>query len=113
MQDNRTKYVLRKTKGYYKKRYQTVEYRFSLYKTKAKQRGIPFTLSRLQFGSLWHQACFYCGSPISTIGIDRKDNKKGYTLANVVACCNACNMAKRANTVEQFISLCKRVAARF
>ena len=41
--------------------------------------------------------CFYCGEYLDDstgVGLDRCDNKKGYTLNNVVPCCARCNRMK-------------------
>ena len=35
-------------------------------------------------------------------GIDRVDNKIGYTLKNCVTCCKYCNNAKKDNDVDEF-----------
>lgn len=87
----------------------------SKYKKSANLKGLVFELSRNQFKSLITQNCEYCGIPpskrapkkcyfgnIVANGIDRVDNKKGYTLENCVPCCKQCNMAKRSLTVEEF-----------
>ena len=36
--------------------------------------------------------CFYCGE--ESTGLDRVENNKGYTNANVVPCCKECNRLK-------------------
>ncbi len=40
--------------------------------------------------------CHYCGGPLPDYGyaLDRKDNKQGYILGNVVPCCESCNWIK-------------------
>ena len=42
------------------------------------------------------QPCHYCSGPLSPsgVGLDRKDNSIGYTMANVVPCCRQCNIIK-------------------
>lgn len=51
----------------------------------------------------------YCHSLIDRkVGyqLDRKDNNKGYTKENVVACCRACNYTKRNTyTFEEMLLL--------
>lgn len=42
-------------------------------------------------------------------GIDRVDNKKGYTKENSVACCKDCNFAKYTMTEDSFYEWIKRV----
>lgn len=72
---------------------------------------------------LMGQSCAYCGSPPSNYkpgkgradgftysGIDRVDNSQGYTTANTVPCCKACNIAKNDREVEEFLAWATRVA---
>jgi hypothetical protein len=79
---------------------QTLDYKFTAYKTAAKRRNFEFTLSKEQFSLFWQQPCFYCGSEILTIGIDRVDNELGYISENCVSCCPDCNMLKRGYSLE-------------
>ena len=62
------------------------------------------------------QNCAYCDSPpplitaarykipVPCIGIDRINNDKGYTPANMLPCCKKCNFDKRHKTVREFES---------
>lgn len=92
------------------------------YKWNAKNKGREFSLTREYFRELTSSDCFYCGrSPSQVIsaascktpyvynGVDRQDNKKGYTVENSVACCGTCNDMKRARSVEDFMNACKAV----
>lgn len=87
------------------------------YKRGAKERGLMFSLTKEQFYILTQQSCFYCdGKPIkiyynksvvmngnfSGNGVDRMNNKEGYTLDNSVPCCEICNRAKRAMSLDDF-----------
>jgi hypothetical protein len=74
------------------------------------RRGLSFEISRSDFDSLWSKACYYCGDPIKTIGIDRKINSVGYELSNVVPCCKPCNFLKRTNDHDIFVSRCVQIA---
>lgn len=50
-------------------------------------------------------SCHYCGAmlPDDIAGLDRIDNAKGYTRANVLPCCPLCNYARgHLLTVEEF-----------
>lgn len=95
------------------------------YKSNAKNRGIPFKLTREDVKKVMGQSCHYCGSPPSNVvtifsgrrmperavsysGIDRIDSSKGYTADNIVPCCFDCNFAKRDRTTEQFRAWVKR-----
>lgn len=52
--------------------------------------------------------CHYCHGKLNetSVGLDRKDNSKGYTLDNVVPCCAACNTTRSDNyTYEEMVYL--------
>lgn len=86
------------------------------YKHDAKKRDLDFILSKEEFKLLTSDNCFYCGIEPKQImraknnngdyiynGIDRKNNKEGYTLENCLPCCGNCNRAKRALSFEDFL----------
>lgn len=86
------------------------------YKTGAKFRNLPFELEEQYFRKLSKQNCYYCGiAPFKECknrkhhgvyiynGIDRKDNKIGYTIKNSVPCCETCNKGKGKLLYEEFI----------
>jgi len=90
----------------------TPEGRFSSYKSQAASRDIPFELTMEQFMTFWQKPCFYySGHKIATIGLDRIDSSKGYTLDNVVPCCARCNRAKLDDEREAFFLLCNEIAS--
>ena len=91
----------------------TPGHRFSTYISGAKVRKIEFNLSYDEFIGFWEKPCFYCGTGIDGIGLDRKDPKLGYNIGNVVPCCGQCNRAKTIQTTDQFISMCLKVAKKF
>ena len=74
----------------------------------ARERNIEVDLSFDDFLTFTrHTNCHYCddilewseyGGPLKYIGhnLDRKDNAKGYSVANCVPCCPRCNRAKSA-----------------
>jgi len=85
------------------------------YKRHAKSRGIPFELTKDELIAITHHDYHYCGQPPSNLkktkndqkgllysGVNRWDNKKGYTLDNCQPCCKICNYAKRDMTWQQF-----------
>lgn len=79
------------------------------YKYSAKNRNLSFELTGQEFEKLINLDCFYCGCPPSKVkilknpdilpyfhnGIDRMNNKLGYTLENCVSCCSICNKGKK------------------
>lgn len=85
------------------------------YKRNAKTRNLEFSISKEQFVQLINSNCSYCGIKPNRIfihnhcigklvynGIDRIDNKIGYTIDNSKPCCKKCNFAKRTMTIEEF-----------
>lgn len=73
----------------------TSSYRFSAAKRQAKERGLPWNISKEAYLKLNTLSCFYCGGPLPEkgTGLDRINNDKniGYTEDNVVPCCTTCN----------------------
>ncbi len=86
--------------------------RLEQYQKGAVERGYTFTLTADEFLALWSQPCDYCGDALLSGGIDRVDNTRGYEPDNVVPCCSRCNTSKLAMSREQFVGMCKKVAAR-
>lgn len=93
----------------------------SLYKNYmdgAIKRGHAFDLSKEDFKSLTKGNCTYCGKAPTNVykntttsnadsgylynGVDRVDNKEGYTKTNSVPCCSICNKMKGTLSVEEF-----------
>lgn len=102
---NRTSF-LKKVKAYFNE----PRGKYAEYKSAAKRRKLTFDLTLEEFTTFWKQPCYYCQAPIETIGLDRLDNYKGYTISNVVPCDIICNRAKASMTPEEFIVLCTKVA---
>jgi hypothetical protein len=78
---------------------------FNEYKGRAKQKGLPFILSKERFFGVISEECYYCGSePLNGFynGIDRIDSKIGYIEKNIVPCCWKCNQAKNKTDVNDF-----------
>lgn len=64
-------------------------------------------------------SCYLCGlraipptgsDPVGLpLGIDRYDNKEGYTRTNCRPCCTCCNMMKNTSSFENFVARCQRI----
>jgi hypothetical protein len=87
---------------------------YAAYRKSARRRGIAFSLSESQAYELFGRPCYYCGgrdtkcirlsgtkriantNQVCTVycGIDRFDNKRGYSLDNIRPCCRTCNVSK-------------------
>lgn len=84
----------------------------SSYKGGAKERKIAFTLTSEEVEQLIFNNCSYCGSKPKLLyydridlpynGLDRVNNKLGYTKKNCVTCCIMCNRAKHTLSLEEF-----------
>ena len=76
--------------------------KYRAYRSNAKhsKKLLKFCLSLDEFMTFWQKPCFYCDSPIETIGLDRIDNSQDYYLKNVVSCCWACNQLKSNLTIK-------------
>lgn len=83
---------------------------YNTYKTDAVKRNLTFDLTPEEFAAKKRDGCYFCGfnSPV-LIGIDRLNNKIGYTGANARGCCTTCNMMKWTKTPEAFVANCIRV----
>lgn len=71
--------------------------KFSTLKSKAKTHNKEFTITREDYEKLIaDKPCTYCGGslPVVGSGTDRQNNKLGYTLENIVPCCETCNEKK-------------------
>lgn len=102
---------MRQYKGRYgEKHRKDPQRKFSQYRSAAKIRKLEFKLSFREFRKYWQKPCYYCGFKIDTIGLDRRDNLKGYTKKNVVPCCEICNRMKLACSEKFFIEQCKKIA---
>ncbi len=75
-----------------------IGYKFQEYQRKSEKYHQTFELSFEQFETIVKTPCFYCGviQEKGFNGIDRADQKNGYTLVNSVSCCKLCNFMKGA-----------------
>lgn len=88
---------------------------YATYKLNAKNRKLSFSLTIEEFAKLTKDNCFFCNTEPYQIltsrtnngdyiynGIDRLDNKIGYTIINCVVACGNCNKAKGSKNIQQF-----------
>jgi hypothetical protein len=96
---------------------------YAVYRFHANERNLPFELTKEEFKTITKKNCHYCGvEPLQEYcprmksgayiynGIDRLENKLGYTKDNSVPCCGICNDMKRTRSVTEFITACGAVA---
>ena len=92
---------------------------YNSYKTRASKIKIDFKLTKEKFQEIIKSNCNYCGIPpnnklkhkFATItedyfynGVDRINSDLGYTLNNVVPCCEQCNRMKLDWSREEFLN---------
>lgn len=120
---SRSNLSLRRKKEIEEKGVATARYKlYQLYKRLAKKRNYEFLLTLEQFENITIQSCTYCGIAPKSIfynrnktetcnynGVDRINNKEGYTINNSVPCCTDCNWAKKERSFSEFKAWIKRV----
>lgn len=78
--------------------------RFARSVAAAVKRDKEWTLDSSTYNDLVSSPCHYCGgSTGDNIGLDRIDNRMGYTEDNVVPCCGACNYRRGLKSYERFV----------
>jgi len=100
-----------KVRQYDKARDNTIDGRYRRYKHEAKRRNIDFNITKNQFKTYWKKKCYFCGGEIKTIGLDRIDNNKGYSIDNLKSCCKVCNRMKGKMSYPNFINHCKKIVS--
>lgn len=102
---------------------------FSSMRSKAKARGLEWTIKYDSFVRITAYPCHYCGAPPSNVanptahhkrtcykpepflysGLDRIDSSLGYHVGNVMPSCIRCNQAKNDMTTLEFYKWLNRV----
>lgn len=85
---------------------------FAEYKKRAEEKGLEFTLTKEIFDQEIIKDCYLCGKSNSEThcnGLDRFDNKQGYTDDNVLSCCGNCNYLKRNYLYEDVLEKCELI----
>jgi hypothetical protein len=92
---------------------------YKSYRKRALDKSLPFELTLIQFNKLIQSTCVYCGTKaednkrsgkVNFNGVDRIDNKKGYTINNSGACCSMCNYMKASYTVKAFLAHTRKIS---
>lgn len=91
------------------KYFQTPKGSHNTYKANAKRKERDFSLSAEEFVEIIKTPCVYCGEEKERRGIDRIDNKQGYTKENSAPACKICNYMKKTMTVQDFLYHVKKI----
>jgi hypothetical protein len=75
----------------------------------AQERGIRFELSLSQFKQIVFQPCHYCNAYGVPRGIDRRNNRDFYSVANSVAACGRCNRWKSDESPDVFLGHARKI----
>jgi hypothetical protein len=86
-------------------------------KSAARRKGLPCSIVLKELMEIWESQrgrCFYTEVLMSfagdrvpeSVSIDRVDSSKGYTLDNVVLCCNRVNLMKRTMLISELTKWC-------
>lgn len=97
-----------------RKEYNTIDIKLKNYKKSALSRNHKWNITDEEAIELFKGDCDYCGKESveneDLSGIDRVDNKIGYTIKNCVSCCSVCNFMKRDLSKDEFINKCIEIA---
>ena len=78
---------------------------FKVYSKRAITRNINFEITSDYFNLLIQEDCYLCGKKSTTEhcnGVDRINNRLGYTIENTRACCGNCNYMKNYYSLERY-----------
>lgn len=88
---------------------------YKKYKKSAEKRKKEFTLTKFEFSEIISGDCYLCGRENTEThqnGIDRVDNKIGYTELNCKPCCSICNYFKRDMNEQEFLNHIEEIYCR-
>ncbi len=91
--------------------YHTQRGKYSALVSRCNKHNLNLEIDFEQFKEyFWDKNCYYCGDKILTkTGIDRVDNKIGYTMDNCVPCCSKCNVMKHILSKSDFFSHIQKI----
>lgn len=85
--------------------------KFGEIKNSARRKKHNFSLTIEEYSTFFNKPCFYCNEP-KQIGLDRVNNKEGYTFKNVVTCCGKCNTMKLSMPISSFLKHVEKIIKR-
>ena len=102
---------LHRVRNYKEEKLKNIERLYTEYVRSAVLKGRIFKLTLEDVTALVTSPCAYCHSFTDgeAIGIDRVDNKRGYTVSNTVPACEKCNYMKHTTSAAFFLAHCKTI----
>lgn len=97
---------------YQRKWWSTLVGRYLTLKITARNKKRELKITFEQWQDLMERPCYYCKLNLVTnygYCLDRIDSNLGYTLENVVPCCQLCNQMKSNLTQKEFMNHVKRI----
>lgn len=79
---------------------------YKSYLNRSKSKNLDFLINEEEFYSITKMNCYICGKSNNDLhknGIDRFNNKEGYTHDNAKPCCFECNLMKGINSFNDMI----------
>jgi len=94
-----------------RKRRESIEAHFKVYKRTARLKKLEFVLSEDEFNSVVTQPCYYCETTDEKgfNSIDRMNQFVGYIQSNCVSCCAMCNRLKGSLDSATFIKRMRHI----
>ena len=94
-----------------RKRRESLETHFKIYKRSARLKKLMFEFSEEEFKTLVTQNCYYCNivDEKGFNGIDRMNQQMGYISSNSVSCCSMCNWMKGSLDSATFIKRTRHI----
>lgn len=89
---------------------------YTSYLNRANKKKLDFDLTKEEFEKIKSANCYICNKKNKEKhknGIDRYDNKKGYTYENVRSCCSECNYMKKEYNSEELFTQFKKIYEKY
>jgi hypothetical protein len=100
--------------------YRSMKRLYKAYVRRCRRRNIFWELTMEQFQMITQKPCSYCKCPPTQQsrnyiynGIDRKNDRQGYTLENSVPSCGMCNMIKGTRLSFEEMQVAMEAVVRF
>lgn len=89
---------------------------YNEYANRAKNKNLEWFLTKEEYNEIICKDCYICGKKTDKQhknGIDRVDNKLGYTVENIKPCCGECNYMKNDYNIDELFNKFKLIYDNF